>query len=119
MVDKVNIELDGAFLKKFFALTEKEIPEGQEITMSILRRQLDEIEVTIEDAKEEAKKAGKPAYVPPSQPSASALNAGFDGFGSNDGFNLPKKHILIIDDLGVITYQLEVLFKQFGFDVTG
>lgn len=119
MVDKLNIELDEPFLAKFFGLTERVIPEDQEITMGMLRKQLDEIAVALQDAKDEAKKNSKAAYTPPSQPGASTPvpSASFDGFGSNDGFNLPKKTILIIDDLGVITYQLEVLFKQFGFEV--
>lgn len=118
MVDKLNIELDEDFLVKFFSLTERELPAGQEITMSMLRRQLDEISVMLKDAQEEAKKSSKVAPPPSNQPvPPSPINSSFDGFSSSDGFNLPKKTILIIDDLGVITYQLEVLFKQFGFEV--
>lgn len=121
MVEKLNIELDEPFLKKFFGLTEREIPEDQEITMSMLRRQLDEIETAIDDARKEAKNQ-KPEYTPPQSPipPSNSINEDYGNFDKFDNSNmkLPKKNILIIDDLGVITYQLEVLFKQFGFEVT-
>lgn len=116
MVDKVNIELDESFLKKFFGLTEKIIPEGQEITLSMLRRQLDEIESVLADAKNTANQ--KPAAVPQPSHHSTSPHSSFDDDVSNDSFNLPKKTILIIDDLGVITYQLSVLFQQFNFEVT-
>lgn len=112
----MNIDLDDNFLKKFFGITEKIIPDGQEITMAMLRRQLDEIEQTIAEAKAAAqeKTAAQNAYKPPSSPQRS--NSSFDD-DYEDEFNLPKKNILVIDDLGVITYQLSVLFKQLNFDV--
>lgn len=114
MVDKVNIELDEPFLTKFFALTEKVIPDGQEITLSILRRQLDDIEGYMKEAKNAAA-AQKPAYEPAQAPVST--HSSFDDNFGDDEFNLPKKSILIIDDLGVITYQLSVLFQQLSFDV--
>jgi CheY-like chemotaxis protein len=114
-VDKLNIDLDEPFLKKFFGLTEKVLPEGQEITLSMLRRQLDEIDNALGEAKLTAQQE-KPGYTPPSRPSLAANSFG-ETFTDDDGFNLPKKTILIIDDLGVITYQLSVLFKQANFEV--
>jgi len=116
MADKVNIDLDEHFLKKFFALTDRVIPEGQEITLLMLRKQLDEIESTIEEAKAVAV-AVKPSYAKPTSPQSSVVS--FDSASSfgEDTFNLPKKNILVIDDLGVITYQLSVLFKSLGFEV--
>lgn len=125
MADKVNIDLDEAFLKKFFALTDKVIEDGQEITLSILRRQLDEIETILKEAQGAAGAAKGPSVpssfsssssseiLPDSAPSGSSLSSDDD----EDEFNLPQKNILIIDDLGVITYQLSVIFKQSGFDV--
>lgn len=113
MVDKVTIELDEAFLKKFFGLTEKIIPPDQEITLSMLRRQLDEFEILLAESKVAASQ--KPGYEP--QNKAPAGPSSFDFDSSEDTFNLPKKSILIIDDLGVITYQLSVLFQQLNFDV--
>jgi len=113
MVDKINVELDESFLKKFFGLTEKIIPKGQEITLSMLRRQLDEIEGILAEDKSFAGQTPTPASQTKMPPPPS-----FDYDSPDDEFNLPKKSILIIDDLGVITYQLSVLFKQYNFDVT-
>lgn len=117
MVDKINVDLDESFLKRFFGLTEKIIPDGQEITLAMLRNQLDEIETMLIESKDAVKNTTKmaaSATTTQKQPVASFDNYGFD----NDGFNLPKKNILIIDDLGVITYQLSVIFKQCNFEVT-
>lgn len=118
MVDNVNIELDGTFLKKFFALTDRVIPEGQEITMAMLRKQLDEIESSLSEAKIAAKEKAAAPPPPAKGPSPQPAHSFNDGFSSGDGFNLPKKNILIIDDLGVITYQLGVLFQQNNYEVT-
>jgi CheY-like chemotaxis protein len=120
MVDKINIELDSQFLKKFFSLTDKMIPDGQEITPLMLKKQLDEIAENMEETKLELKQAQKqikdtPAKV--SQPIPSAPSFADSPSFDDDGFNLPKKNILIIDDLGVITYQLSVLFQQFNYEV--
>ncbi len=119
MANSVNVELDEAFLKKFFALTEKELPNDQEVTMAMLRRQLDEVAEAVSELKVKLKDASKPTYTPankgPGPAAGSTENTSF-GF-EEDTFNLPDKSILIIDDLGVITYQLEVLFKQLKFDV--
>lgn len=115
IVDRVNIDLDEPFLKKFFGLTDKIIPDGQEITLLMLRKQLDEIEETIVEAKLAAQQ--KSAAPPKAAPQAKIANSFDDSFSGEDTFNLPKKTILIIDDLGVITYQLSVLFKQYNFEV--
>lgn len=117
MVDKLNIELDEAFLKKFFGMTDRVIPEDQEITLLMLRRQLDEIDVALADANAALKEKNKPVAPVTRQPLPPSANGFEDTFQDPDGFNLPKKNILIIDDLGVITYQLSVLFKQANFEV--
>ncbi len=118
MVDKINIELDEAFLKKFFELTEKLVPDDQAITLLMLRKQVDEIAAILAEnnktIKELKKEAG--AYKAPTQPLPSSPYVSNSGFGDEE-LNLPKKNLLIIDDLGVITYQLRVLFQQFGFEV--
>lgn len=108
MADKVNVELDDFFLKKFFSLTDKTPPEG-DINLAVLQKQLDESERLLNSLKKLAPSAPKPV-----QSESDMLE---DTFGENS-FNLPQKSILIIDDLGVITYQLSVLFKQNAFDVT-
>lgn len=115
MADKVTIELDEQFLKKFFALTDKFIPEDQEITLLMLKTQLDEIEEIVNNSKISTSTA-VPSYQKPSGPQAPTnVDAFGEEINNGDGFNLPKKSILIIDDLGVITYQLGVLFKNMGY----
>jgi len=115
MVDKINIDLDEAFLNKFFGLTDRVLPPDQEITLLMLRRQLEEIEETIVEAKLAVQqKSNSPAKTAAPVKMSNAFD---DGFSSEDTFNLPKKTILIIDDLGVITYQLSVLFQQYNFEV--
>jgi CheY-like chemotaxis protein len=120
MVDKVNIDLDEAFLTKFFGLTDRIIPEGQEITLLMLRKQLEEIAAVLLEARQEVEN-NKPGYVPqnrqPVAPTSSGIGSFDDEPFGKDEFNLPKKTILVIDDLGVITYQLGVIFKNSGFDV--
>lgn len=113
MSGKINIDLDDAFLKKFFAITDRIIPEGQEITLLMLRKQLEEIETVLAEASSQPAPTKTPEARTPMR--ASAMSS-FDDSPANDGFNLPKKNILVIDDLGVITYQLSVLFKSIGYE---
>lgn len=115
MVDRLNIELDEQFLKKFFGLTERIIPDGQEITLLMLRKQLEEIEEALVEAKLAAQEKGSAPAKP--APQARVNNSFGDSFEPEDTFNLPKKTILVIDDLGVITYQLSVLFTHYGLEV--
>lgn len=116
MVEKVNIELDEPFLKKFFALTDRMIPDDQEITLAMLRKQVDEIALNIEELKVTIS-SQKPGYTPANREPTRAVASFGDTYRDSDGFNLPKRTILIIDDLGVITYQLAVLFKQYNYEV--
>lgn len=115
MVDKVSIELDESFLKKFFALTDRMIPDDQEITLAMLRKQVDEIALSVQELKLAANQ--KPGYTPSNREPTRAASSFGETYTDSDGFNLPKKTILIIDDLGVITYQLAVLFKQYNYEV--
>lgn len=117
MVDKVSVELDASFLKKFFSITDRMIPEDQEITMAMLRNQLDEIDEILKSAKAQAKAASSAPVAPSKQPGPPTPIFQENTY-NEDGFNLPKKTILIIDDLGVITYQLSVLFEQYNYSVT-
>jgi len=121
MVDKINIELDGPFLTKFFGLTDRIIPENQEISLLMLRNQLNEVEAALSDYKKELSEYKVSSeFAKPAKQQLPPIGA-FEDIPtyavSEEQSNMPQKNILIIDDLGVITYQLSVLFKQFGFDV--
>lgn len=122
MVDKLNIDLDEQFLKKLFGLTDRIIPDGQEITLLMLKRQLDEIGEALVSAKLEAQEAAASGSTPATYKSAGQQSSPSESYKrtnsfGDDEFNLPQKTILIIDDLGVITYQLSVLFKKMGYEV--
>lgn len=110
-----NIDLDESFLKKFFALTEKIIPEGQEITLLMMKKQLDEIEDILISSKLDIETANAKAQSPKNFQQPDTLQS-FSSSSFGDDFNLAKKNILIIDDLGVITYQLAVMFKKLGYE---
>lgn len=112
-MDKINIDLDEKFLRKFFRLTNKTMPEAQEITYNTLSRQLDEIEEII---------VGK-NITPQKQVTQSSSSEETTASSNEESsyeekeLNSFNKSILIIDDLGVITYQLGVSFKQLNYDV--
>ena len=110
MVDKINIDLDEKFLKKIFKLTNKTVPESQEITYNVLNKQLDEIEAILLKRKVEI-----PNVQATSTPVDKALSA--KSLYDDNEFDPSQKSILIIDDLGVITYQLGVAFKQSNYEV--
>lgn len=122
MAVTISVELDEAFLKKYFGLTDKVLPDGQEITPLMLRNQLDEIAVLLKDAQDSVKSLEKEknsySNKKDTQPHLSSPSF-VDNSSSDDNFelNLPKKNIFVIDDLGVITYQLSVLFQQFNYEV--
>ncbi len=113
MADKVNIDLGEDFLKKFFGLTEQSIPEGQEITPAMMKKQLDKIEEKLIQAKRKSEVSASS-----SQEKSSLSSNVNDEISVGNNLNSDMKNILIIDDLGVITYQLSVAFKQVGYEVT-
>lgn len=117
MADKINIDLDEQFLNKFFGLTERIIPDDQEITLLMLKRQLEEIEEMLINIKIEAQEQ--------SQAGTSSELINDEQVKTARYIDLPEPtpvsdagSVLIIDDLGVITYQLSVLFKKFGYEPT-
>ena len=122
MADKISIELDESFLKKFFALTDQLVPDLEDITLPIMKRQLLNIEDEIGKLKEVLEMDSK-------KPHARADKVQ-ELFGDNSnnknaqsithkGTSLEqgvKGRILIIDDLGVITYQLSTMLKRLNFE---
>jgi CheY-like chemotaxis protein len=99
--EKFNIELDSKFVENLFGLVDKIPPE--EVTLEDLKNIVDQIKTKLNSV------------------SISPVNTG--GIGSEpmsfelaDDLARPKT-VLIVDDLGIITYQLEILFKKMGFEV--
>lgn len=98
MNDKFTIELDEEFLEAFFELAEELPPSKEMATLDDFKRALEKI-----------KKGGHRA----APPTSGSMNTSFDAFSMQDeGF---KKNVLIVDDLGIITYQLSVLLNKNNF----
>lgn len=94
-----NIEIDDEFLNLFYNITNSKPPK--EVALLDLKKQLINIVDTLKELNANAK---KPIM-------SRALN------------NNPEEEepsgpaILIVDDLGVITYQLKVLLSRFDYDI--
>ena len=95
-----NVDLDEEFLKLFYSITNSKIPAN--VGLHDLKSQLIDIVDVIKDLNANSKKPYK---------SAALGNAG------NDEEEDQGPAILVVDDLGVITYQLKVLLSQLEMDV--
>lgn len=91
MSNKYTYELDEDFLKEFFLLGECNIEDYSKISSDSFLLALKKIKTLFHIEKKDISQYSK----------------------IEDEQNLDK--VLLIDDLGVITYQLEVLFKRIGF----
>lgn len=95
------IDLDKEFLELFYNITNSEIP--QSIELFDLKKQLLNIVDTLKELNENAK---KPIY----SKALGNIEAADERYDENPA-------ILVVDDLGVITYQLKVLLSQFDYDI--
>ena len=94
------IDLDNEFIELFFNITNSKVPS--ELTLVDLKKQLVNV---VDTLKELNKNAKKPII-------SKALGNFEEEVAESDG-----PAILLVDDLGVITYQLRVLLSQFEFDI--
>lgn len=92
------IDLDDEFLDLFFDITNTKRPPV--IDLSSLKEQLINIVDTLKELNQNAK---KPIF-------SKAL-------GEDEQEDTSAPAILVVDDLGVITYQLKVLLSEFNMDV--
>lgn len=95
-----SIELDNEFLELFYNITNSKCPKNVELID--LKKQLLNIVDTLKELNKNAKK--------PIQ--SRAITPIIEEIEDQSG-----PAILIVDDLGVITYQLKVLLSQFDYDV--
>ncbi len=95
-----NIELDDEFLTLFYNITNDTPPKN--IELLDLKKQLVNV---VDTLKELNKNARKPVVSKAINPLAQEED------------ELKGPAILIVDDLGVITYQLKVLLSQFDYDI--
>ena len=105
---KRTIEVDDDFLENLYGLVGKIPPGAKSINVDLLndlildiKRKMDRIKTeTIEEM---------------STPKTRSSNNIAESNEFEEGEN--PKSVLIIDDLGVITYQLGVMFRNLGYDV--
>ena len=96
-----SIDLDDEFLELFYNITNSKPPK--ELELLDLKKQLINIVDTLKELNSNAK---KPIY-------SRAINPDIP----DDDSEKQGPAILIVDDLGVITYQLKVLLSQFDYDI--
>ena len=93
------VDLDNEFLELFYNITNSDIPT--EPTLVDLKRQL----VNVVDTLKELNKTSRKPLIS-------------KGLGNEEPTeDLTTPAILVVDDLGVITYQLKVLLSQFDLDI--
>ena len=92
-----SIDLDNEFLETFYGITEAKIPEN--IDLPKMKHQL----MMIVDLVKNLKANSRKPFISKTQESDEEEPTG--------------PAILVVDDLGVITYQLKVLLSKFEYDV--
>ncbi|MDD3151053.1 MAG: response regulator [Candidatus Gastranaerophilales bacterium] len=116
--EKINIELDHKFLENLYALVDSQPPD--EVTLDSLNEAINTIKEKMSDYI--LSSAGLTSQTPAegatqaSRASENVTNFVESTDGAVDTPPRPKS-ILIVDDLGIITYQLEILFRKMGFEV--
>ncbi len=94
----MNIDLDSEFLNIFYGITDTDVPPNP--TLETLKEQLDAIVNLVNQLDKNSRKSVKSILNPELDKEVSTAPA-----------------MLIIDDLGVITYQLKVLLEKFKYDI--
>lgn len=123
MGETYTVELDESFIRKFFEVTDDLEPD--EITLQVLKKQLLNIEnqanklkevlemdpkkpkakqQRLKELREEAENKAASHQSGPSKTKQPIVDENFKG------------KVLIIDDLGVITYQLSTMLKRMDFE---
>ena len=108
---KRTIEVDDEFLEQLYGLVGKIPPGEKNINVDLLKDLILDIKRKLDRAKTEALEE---LSYPKSKNKTSSSITSEEEFV--DGEN--PKNVLIVDDLGVITYQLGVMFRNLGYDVT-
>ena len=106
---KLTIEVDSEFLDQLYGLVGKIPPGAKNINVDLLKDLILDIKRKIDRAKTEALEELTASKKP--KTSSITSDSEFD-----EAVN--PKSVLIVDDLGVITYQLGVMFRNLGYDVT-
>ncbi len=98
----ISLELDDEFINGYYKLLGKNPPNTETLKLSDLKLVLSELQsaMTILNALKESP-TSIPTYTEDEQTALTTASG--------------KKSVLIVDDLGVITYQLNLIFQRKGF----
>ena len=107
---KRTIEVDEEFLEQLYGLVGKIPPGEKNINVDLLKDLILDIKRKLDRAKTEALEEL-------SAPKGKNKNSSITSEQEFTDEENPK-NVLIVDDLGVITYQLGVMFRNLGYDVT-
>ncbi len=107
---KRTIEVDEEFLEQLYGLVGKIPPGEKNINVDLLKDLILDIKRKLDRAKTEALEEL-------SSPKGKNKNSSITSEQEFTDEENPK-NVLIVDDLGVITYQLGVMFRNLGYDVT-
>lgn len=108
--ERRTIEVDSEFLDSLYGLVDK-IPPGEKgINVDLLKDLILDIKRKMERIKTDTL----------DEASSYRNKRANDNIQSSDDVESEVNHkkVLIVDDLGVITYQLGVMFRNMGYDVT-
>jgi len=94
----MGVELDSEFLNLFYGLTKTAVPEN--VDLPAVKKQLSAVIDLVDQLDKNSRKSVSAILNPDIEKEESTNPA-----------------ILIIDDLGVITYQLKVLLENFKYDI--
>ncbi len=100
----VNIDLDEDFLKRFFDLTGDKLPES--ITLVSLKKQVLNIKERFRSILADTS-------------GASAVTGNNIDSTEDEKLDLSRaNNVLLVDNLGVITYQVQMIMERLGFRIT-
>ncbi len=103
MSDDFILEVDEFFIKEFFGLIDENPGSMRNVTLDDLKIHLVKLKQALSSGK------GQKSSI------ESSNDSNGYGYDSDDDSDEDKKTVLIIDDLGVITYQLNVIMQKYGF----
>ena len=100
----VNLDLDEDFLKRFFDLTGDKLPES--ITLVSLKKQVLNIKERFRSILADTS-------------GASAVTGNNIDSTEDEKLDLSRaNNVLLVDNLGVITYQVQMIMERLGFRIT-
>ena len=105
---KRTIEVDEDFLEQLYGLVGKIPPGEKNINVDLLKDLILDIKRKIDKAKTDAIEE----LNAPKKAKTSSITSESEFIDEEN-----PKNVLIVDDLGVITYQLSVMFRNLGYDV--